>query len=45
MNVELTMARMERVERVLANAKSHWARQHWSNVLEYFRRQLNQGQK
>ena len=40
--IELTMSRMERVEAVLANARSEWARQHWSEVLSYFKRQLQQ---
>ena len=40
--MEALMARMERVEAVLADARSDWARQHWSIVLEYFRRQLKQ---
>lgn len=32
--------RMKIIESVLADARSPWARQHWSVVLEYFRRQL-----
>ena len=38
--IELTMQRMEKVEAVLESCHSEWARQHWSQVLEYFRRQL-----
>jgi len=33
--------RMKIIEKVLADARSPWARQHWSVVLEYFRRQLS----
>jgi hypothetical protein len=40
--IELTMTRMERVEAVLANARSEWAKQHWTEVLSYFKRQLQQ---
>jgi hypothetical protein len=40
--IELTMNRMERIEAVLANARSEWAKQHWSEVLNYFKRQLQQ---
>ena len=38
--IDVTMKRMEKVEAVLENCHSEWARQHWSQVLEYFRRQL-----
>lgn len=40
--IELTMSRMDRVETVLANAKSEWAIRYWSEVLQYFKRQLQQ---
>lgn len=40
--IELTMSRMERVEAVLANAKSEWAIRHWTETLQYFKRQLQQ---
>jgi hypothetical protein len=40
--IELTMSRMERVEAVLATAKSEWAIRHWSETLQYFKRQLQQ---
>lgn len=38
--VDLTMKRMEKVEAVLANCRSEWSIQHWTQVLEHFRRQL-----
>lgn len=38
--IEQTMARMSRVEAVLADARSAWAKQHWAIVLEQLRRQL-----
>ena len=38
--IEQTMARMTIIENVLEHTQSAWARQHWSQVLEYFRRQL-----
>jgi hypothetical protein len=38
--IEQTMARMSRVEAVLAEARSTWAKQHWSIVLEQLRREL-----
>jgi hypothetical protein len=38
--IELTIQRMERVEAVLESARSDWARQHWSHVLQHLRRQL-----
>ena len=40
--IELTMTRMERVEAVLASARSEWAIRYWTNTLEYLRRQLKQ---
>jgi hypothetical protein len=40
--IEQTMARMTIIENVLEQSHSDWARQHWSQVLEYFRRQLMQ---
>lgn len=40
--IELTLRRMEKIEAVLETCQSEWARQHWSQVLEYFRRQLKQ---
>jgi hypothetical protein len=38
--IDLTIQRMERVEAVLESARSEWARQHWSYVLQHLRRQL-----
>ena len=38
--IDVTMKRMERIEAVLETCHSEWARQHWTQVLEYFRRQL-----
>ncbi len=38
--IEQTMARMSKVESVLATARSPWAKQHWSIVLEQLRREL-----
>lgn len=38
--IEQTMARMSRVEAVLADARSAWAKQHWNIVLEQLRREL-----
>lgn len=40
--IELTMERMSKIEAVLANARSDWAKQHWSLTLDYFKRQLKQ---
>ena len=40
--IDLTMSRMERIEAVLANAKSEWAIRHWTETLQYFKRQLQQ---
>jgi hypothetical protein len=38
--IEQTMARMSRVEAVLADARSAWAKQYWNIVLEQLRREL-----
>jgi len=38
--IEQTMMRMSRVEAVLADARSNWAKQHWKIVLEQLRREL-----
>lgn len=38
--IDLTIQRMERVEAVLADARSEWAQQHWNHVLQHLRRQL-----
>ncbi len=38
--IEQTMARMTKIEAVLENARSPWAKQHWSIVLEQLRREL-----
>jgi hypothetical protein len=38
--IEQTMARMTKVESVLATARSTWAKRHWSIVLEQLRREL-----
>jgi hypothetical protein len=38
--IEQTMARMTKVESVLATARSSWAKRHWSIVLEQLRREL-----
>ena len=40
--IGVTMERMEKIEAVLANAKSEWAIRHWTEVLDYFKRQLKQ---
>jgi hypothetical protein len=40
--IDLTMERMEKIEAVLANSRSEWAKKHWSETLEYFKRQLKQ---
>jgi hypothetical protein len=40
MMIELTMQRMSRIEDVLNNSRSEWARNHWSQVLKYFQRRL-----
>ena len=38
--IQQTMDRMERVEALLAEAKSAWAQRHWDQVLKYFQRRL-----
>jgi hypothetical protein len=38
--IQQTMARMERVEALLADTKSVWAQRHWTQVLKYFQRRL-----
>jgi hypothetical protein len=40
--IDLTMERMTKIEAVLAQSKSAWAKRHWSETLEYFKRQLKQ---
>jgi hypothetical protein len=40
--IEMTMRRMSRIEDVLNNSRSEWARNHWSQVLKYFQRRLNE---
>lgn len=40
MMIEMTMQRMSRIEDVLNNSRSEWARNHWSQVLKYFHRRL-----
>ena len=38
--IQQTIDRMERVEALLADAKSVWAQRHWEQVLKYFQRRL-----
>lgn len=38
--IQQTIDRMERVEALIANTKSPWAQQHWTQVLKYFQRRL-----
>lgn len=38
--IQQTMDRMERVEALIENTRSEWARQHWTQVLKYFQRRL-----
>lgn len=38
--IQQTMERMERIETLLAEVKSDWAKQHWTQVLKYFQRRL-----
>lgn len=38
--IQQTIDRMERVEALLADTKSAWAQQHWTQVLKYFQRRL-----
>jgi hypothetical protein len=38
--IQQTIDRMERVEALLADAKSVWAQRHWDQVLKYFQRRL-----
>lgn len=40
--IEMTMQRMSRIEDVLANSRSEWARNHWTQVLQYFQRRLRE---
>jgi hypothetical protein len=40
MNIEMIIRRMDRVEEVLADCRSEWARNYWTEVWNYFHRQL-----
>ena len=39
-DIHSIMIRMERVEEVINNARSKWAKDHWTYVLQYLHRQL-----
>ena len=40
MNIEMIIHRMDRIEEVLADCRTEWARNYWTGVWNYFHRQL-----